>query len=293
MPLGERIKYDPVLKNGVKTVQIVRVNTSSFQKKEDQLAKEEPLEIKIVYSNKEERTTESIAITMRTPGNDKELALGFLFTESIIGSSRDIIQVRYDASELNEAATSNSILVELGSSIDLDINQLSRNFYTTSSCGVCGKTSIDLAYQHSCFQVIPNQPKLNRTLIFDLFNKLNGPEQLFSNTGGNHTVMLFDDRGQLLCFREDVGRHNAMDKVIGKALIDIEFPLSDHMMLVSGRASFELVQKASMAGIPVLLAVGAPSSLAVEMAEEYGMTLIGFLKQDKFNIYTHPERIIP
>ncbi len=291
--MGERIKYDPVIKNGVKTVQIVRVNTNSFQETEDQLAKEEPLEIKIVSGKKPNRTSESIAITMRTPGNDKELALGFLFTESIIGSYKEIIQVRYDASELNIASSSNSILVELIPAINIDINQLSRNFYTTSSCGVCGKTSIDLAYQHSCFQVIPNQPILNRTLIFDLFAQLNGREQLFSNTGGNHTVVLFDDQGKSLCFREDVGRHNAMDKVIGKALIDLEFPLSNHMVLVSGRASFELVQKASMVGISVFIAVGAPSSLAVEMAEEYGMTLIGFLKQDKFNIYTHPERIIP
>lgn len=257
----------------------------------DSLAIEEPLEIKIAYGNTNNRQRKSIAVTMRTPGQDLELAVGFLFTEAIIGQPKDVITLKYDARQAHELAKENSLVVELKAGLQVNIDQLNRNFYTTSSCGVCGKSSIDMVFQHSCYQLIPGKPVLQHTAIYQLQDALNQQQTVFEQTGGIHAAALFSSNGAFLYLCEDVGRHNALDKLIGKALLQDQLPLTDKLLLVSGRASFELVQKAVMAGIPIMAAVGAPSSLAVEFAQESGLTLIGFLKKDKFNIYSHPERI--
>ena len=224
---------------------------------------------------------------MRTPGNDEELAAGFLFTEAIISSAIDIVSITRPKAD-NEGI----VLVSLADNITLNTRNLERNFYTTSSCGVCGKASIE-AVRTACN--IPDSfdnLRVPASLIYQLPALLRKQQEVFENTGGLHACALFDISGKLLLSREDVGRHNALDKLIGAALADGMIPLTEHILLLSGRASFELVQKAIMAGIKIVAAVGAPSSLAVEMAEEWGMTLIGFLRGERFNIYSGAERIV-
>ncbi len=257
----------------------------------DQLAVEEPLEIKLAYGSQAKRQRKSIAVTMRTPGHDFELAVGFLFTEAIIGKPEDVVTLKYDATQASQQSKENSLMVELKANVQFNQDQLNRNFYTTSSCGVCGKSSIDMVFQHSCYQLISGKPVIQKSVIYQLLETLDSQQTVFQLTGGIHAAALFSSTGKFQYLCEDVGRHNALDKLIGKALLNEQLPLKDCMVLVSGRASFELVQKAVMAGIPILAAVGAPSSLAVEFAKESGLTLIGFLKKNKFNIYSNPERI--
>jgi len=271
------------------TVDKITDNQSSIVS--DQVAVEEPLEIKIAYGPAKNRQQKSIAVTMRTPGLDLELAVGFLFTEAIIGQSDDVITIKYDAFKAANESKENSLLVELKATLKFDPERLNRNFYTTSSCGVCGKSSIDMVFQHSCYTLIPGKPKADQSTIYQLLETLNSQQTVFQLTGGIHAAALFSSTGVLQFLCEDVGRHNALDKLIGKALLQDDLPLSECILLVSGRASFELVQKAVMAGIPMMVAVGAPSSLAVQFAKESGLTLIGFLKKNKFNIYSNSERI--
>src|SRR5687768_439331 len=222
---------------------------------------------------------------MRTPGDDAELAAGFLFTEGIIGSRDQIENIR------NCGPGGNTIVVELAEGVDLDMKRLERHFYTSSSCGVCGKSSIEAL--HTGARKIEGRkfPVIDPSVVRRMPGELRRAQSTFDVTGGLHASALFKSDGSIDVVREDVGRHNALDKVIGAKLLCGEVPLSDRALLVSGRASFELVQKALMAGIPVLAAVGAPSSLAVEMAREFGMTLIGFVRDDRFNIYCGEERI--
>jgi len=272
-------------------VAIKKIAKNTSTTTNDQLAVEEPLEIKIAFGPAQNRQRKSIAVTMRTPGQDLELAVGFLFTEAIIGKPTDVITLKYDAIKAAEEAQENSLLVELKSGVEFDQEQLSRNFYTTSSCGVCGKSSIDMVFQHACYQLIKGKPLVEVSTIYQLLEAINQEQTVFQLTGGIHAAALFSKDGKLQYLCEDVGRHNALDKLIGKAFLQDLLPLKENMVLVSGRASFELVQKAVMAGIPIMAAVGAPSSLAVEFAKESGLTLIGFLKKDKFNIYSNPERI--
>jgi len=221
-----------------------------------------------------------------------ELAAGFLFTEGIIHTPDQISQIRHI--DTLDKDTQNTIIVELNGDIDIDLKRLERNFYTTSSCGVCGKSSIEALYSgHAGAQKIAsNGFEIAADTIHRLPAILRTSQNVFEQTGGLHASALFDSDGKLEIVREDVGRHNALDKVIGAKFLAGEMPLNDKILLVSGRASFELVQKALMAGIPVLAAVGAPSSLAVELAEEFGMTLAGFVRNERFNIYTGGERII-
>jgi FdhD protein len=223
---------------------------------------------------------------MRTPGNDRELAMGFLYTEGIVYSKADIL----DVVQVNE----NVVLVSLAVGREVQIGKMERNFYTTSSCGVCGKASID-AIKTVC-QMEERYPydqlKVSPEVIYGLPHTVSGQQGLFAQTGGIHASALFDLGGQLLWLREDVGRHNAMDKLVGKSLAEGLLPLENHILFLSGRASFELVQKAAMAGIKIIVAVGAPSSLAVQMAEEWNMTLIGFLRGEKFNIYCGVQRVV-
>ena len=220
---------------------------------------------------------------MRTPGNDEELALGFLFTEGIIKDVNQIISVNL--------SSENSITVSFRDDVNFDLKKLEKHFYTSSSCGVCGKTSIE------SIKTIKNNTKPNDTLIFNasLIYKLpfilRQNQNIFEQTGGLHASAIFDIDGQLILMNEDIGRHNALDKLIGSAFQNKLLPLENHLLLLSGRASFELIQKATMAGIHMVVAIGAPSSLAVELAHERRMTLIGFLKNDRFNIYCGENRI--
>jgi FdhD protein len=259
--------------------------------KEDILAVEEPLEIIIGYGTAAKRQRKTIAITMRTPDHDFELALGFLFTEGVIFSKNDVKSVRF----MDE----NRVLVDLDEKIVFDFDRLNRHFYTTSSCGVCGKASLDAVSTQSCFILQKDSPKISKADIFKIPLQLIENQLLFNTTGGVHASLLLntdvtfneDNKAWVLNAFEDVGRHNALDKLIGWALQKDLLPLKNNLLLVSGRASFELLQKAMMAGIPIVAAIGAPSSLAVQLAEESRMTLIGFLKSDKFNVYTGIERI--
>ncbi len=265
---------------------IIKVNAGSHMPATDVLAVEEPLEIRLVYFTEGKKIEKNISVTMRTPGNDIELATGFLYTEGIISGTEQIATVA-DVKE-------NVVNVTLKENVVPAIHQLDRNFYTTSSCGVCGKASIDAVktycdapgdYPYDTLQC-PVQ------LIISLPHMLRDQQAVFEQTGGLHACAIFNTSGQLLLLREDVGRHNALDKLIGAALNGDNLPLSEHVLLLSGRASFELLQKAAMAGIKVIAAVGAPSSLAVQMAEEWNITLIGFLRGDRFNIYSGAQRIV-
>ncbi|MCD6013704.1 MAG: formate dehydrogenase accessory protein [Flavipsychrobacter sp.] len=266
---------------------IKKVNNGNSTDADDLLAAEEPLEIRLEFTDGSKRTQKSLSVTMRTPGHDFELATGFLYTEGIITSATDI-------EAINNCKTDNKniVCISLQNSIKPNIGNLERNFYTTSSCGVCGKASIESVKTVCPIPDSLDSLRIAYTLICQLPDKLRAQQDVFENTGGLHGCALFDLNGNLLLSREDVGRHNALDKLIGAALNLNMLPLDKHILMLSGRASFELVQKAIMAGVKLIAAVGAPSSLAAEMAEERGITLIGFLRGERFNIYSGAERII-
>ena len=264
----------------------------------DVLAVEEPLEIRLGFPDKTHR---AISITMRTPGADGELAAGFLFTEGILQSPEQIEQVRHCGLKIGmqkgtlgraTALNSNTIRVDLKQGVDVDFKRLERHFYTSSSCGVCGKSSIEALHTSAVKLNKHDGLRIDANFINRLPEILRASQDVFDQTGGLHASALFSAEGELEIVREDVGRHNALDKVIGAKFLTNEVPLSEKILLVSGRASFELVQKALMAGIPILVAVGAPSSLAVELADEFGMTLVGFVRDGSFNVYSCSERIV-
>lgn len=258
----------------------------------DVVAVEEPLEIKLTHGPIDNRQQYSLAITMRTPGQDVDLVTGFLFTEGIIGGLQDLHSIQHTGQALDISAADNIISAALSPLLFLDTNKFSRHFYTSSSCGVCGKASIDMVQSTSCHFPRPGLPAISLETLQQLVDRLLRAQTLFEHTGGIHAAALFDTEGELLLVREDVGRHNALDKLMGAALTKSIFPLREHIILVSGRLSFELVQKAAMAGVPVLVAIGAPSSLAIQLAKEHGMTLIGFLRKGRCNIYTGRDRIL-
>lgn len=281
-----------MLSNHIVSLPILRVNIEGGTHDIDLLAAEEPLEIVLAFGEHNNRRRQSISVTMRTPtGNDFELALGFLLTEGVIKDYKDVLLVRYTASELDETAQTNVVQVDLHPSVKFDAAKLQRHFYTSSSCGVCGKTSLDMVHTSSCFWLKKGVPIVKSTVLFHLPEKLRKAQSVFDATGAIHAAALFNTEGVLITLREDVGRHNALDKLIGWAMQHNLLPLSESILLVSGRSSFELVQKALMAGIPIIAAVGAPSSLAVQLALENDMTVVGFLKNNKFNIYSNFERI--
>lgn len=263
----------------------------TFPSEQDFLAVEEPLEIRVGLVVNGKSTHKSISITMRTPGDDFELAAGFLFTEGIIQSVEQIKQIKHCGVTSKESVYKNTVRVDLQSEIEIDFKRLERHFYTSSSCGVCGKTSIEALQTGVCPLSEIDKPIFSVEMIHKLPEILRERQKVFDRTGGLHAAALFDATGEITDLREDVGRHNAVDKLVGSQFLAGKMPISDKLLLVSGRASFELVQKALMAGIPILAAVGAPSSLAVELAREYGMTLLGFVRDNRFNIYTGAERI--
>ena len=269
---------------------ITRVESGAAEAKTDELGREEPLEIRLGFRENGKFTLRSISITMRTPGADFELAAGFLFTESIIKLPSEITAIKFCGRGADGAQ--NTVRVDLAAETSVDLNKLERHFYTTSSCGVCGKTSLAALETGVCRIAENDFGQIPAAVIHRLPSMLRESQTVFERTGGLHAAAIFDKTGKLELLREDVGRHNAVDKLIGAYFLEAKMPLAGEMWLVSGRASFELVQKALMAQIPILAAVGAPSSLAVELAEKFGMTLIGFVRGENFNIYTHPHRIL-
>jgi FdhD protein len=252
--------------------------------RKDLLATEEPLEI-LLRAGDEQKT---IAITMRTPGNDYDLAAGFLYNEGIIHSKDDFGNMTYCVDGNQQEY--NSLRVQLTTDSFPELHQLERHFFTNSACGVCGTTFLDDLSERN-IPAIPSGPIVDASLITSLPDKLRASQDLFDTTGGLHAAALFDLDGNLLALREDVGRHNALDKLIGWGLLNDQLPFHNKILMVSGRASYELLQKSFVAGVPIFCAVSAPSSLAVEVAQRFGITLIGFLRGNKFNIYTGVERI--
>ena len=280
---------NPSLTTGIASVPIERRIGTGRAEAVDQVAIEEPLELQLAYASPQGPRRRTLAITMRTPGHDAELAVGFLLTEGIIGSRDDLAEVGPQA----RRTCRNLVRIALRDHVAVDLQRLERHFYTTSSCGVCGKTSIAALRARSPFPPAPTgaPPRIPAALVHQLPERLRAGQEVFSATGGLHASALFTASGDLVLLREDVGRHNALDKVIGRALLDGLLPLREHLLLVSGRASFELVQKAAMAGLPFLGAVGAPSSLAVALAREAGMTLAGWVRDGRCNVYTGAWRI--
>jgi FdhD protein len=276
--------------SSVAAVQILKItspgsdsNSYNSKQAEDLLAVEQPLEIKIVYGPENDRQQKNISVTMCTPGHDEELAVGFLFTEGIITGKDDIMNC--------STAGNNVVIATLRPGISFDLKKIERHFYTSSSCGVCGKSSIDAVKNIFTNNGAKDNISINAAILTKLPDILRKQQEVFEHTGGLHASALFDLAGNLLLTREDVGRHNALDKLIGASLIEGNVPLGNHILLLSGRASFELIQKAAMAGIKFVCAVGAPSSLAVELAKETDMTLVGFLRDGRFNIYCGEQRI--
>lgn len=258
----------------------------------DVVAAEEPLEIRLGYSRPDgSRAEESISVTMRTPGHDAELAVGFLFTEGIIRDRGEVAGVT-PRGQPAASGLVNVVRVELAEGVEVDFKRLERHFYTTSSCGVCGKASIEAVAVQGRFDVRSAAFRIRAEVLGTLPSALRREQAVFEETGGLHAAGLFDGAGRILAVREDVGRHNALDKLVGNALVEGRVPLAANGIVVSGRASFELMQKAMIAGCPFVAAVGAPSSLAVELAREFGMTLVGFLKPGRFNVYSRPDRVL-
>ncbi len=270
-------------------VPIVAWKDGQARQRSDEVATEEPLEIRVIADDRRGPQRYSVAVTMRTPGNDFELAAGFLFTEGVITERQAISHVAY-CTDPDEAQQYNIVNVYLRTGAPFDAERLSRHVYTSSSCGICGKASLDLV-RAVCPQRPATSLQVTAEFMLRLPDALRQAQAIFERTGGLHATALFSTDGQLQLLREDVGRHNAMDKVVGASLLNGNLPLNNSVALVSGRTSFEVVQKALMAGVPILAAVGAPSSLAVDLAREFGMTLIGFLREGRFNVYAGRERV--
>ncbi len=271
---------------GSKTkAQVWVVENSQVRSRPDQVATEEPLEIRLVSPQ------QTVAVTMRTPGADFDLAAGFLYSEGVVSHREDICRMSYCVAEdVDGEQRYNIVNVALREGLLPDLQPLERHFFTTSACGVCGKASIEALQLRGC-PVIPTGMEARAEVIYSLADKLRSAQGIFTATGGLHAAALFDAQGQLLRLREDVGRHNALDKLVGSAFLADELPLNNHIVMVSGRSSFEILQKCLTAGVPIVCAVSAPSSLAVALAREFGITLVGFLRGQRFNVYSGFERI--
>ncbi len=274
------------------SVNISKVRDGVPEAMADYVAVEEPLEIRLGYSTPDGRATRSVSITMRTPGNDRELAAGFLYTEAIIRRPEDIASIETCGPPAPDSGNHNVIRVDLLPDVTVDLGKLQRHFYTTSSCGVCGKTSLDAIRVALAEPFKDVDTRFSRAVLTTIPDRLRQAQHTFEETGGLHAAAAFNSQGDLSVTMEDVGRHNAVDKVVGSLLLNKELPANELGLMVSGRASFELMQKTLVAGMPLLAAVSAPSSLAVQLAVEFNMSLIGFLRGNTFNIYAGEERII-
>ena len=278
-----------MIERNVKSIVVQRMGDGASVSSADVVATEEPMEVRIVSLGDDGFSSESVAITMRTPGHDFELAVGFLLSEGLVSCREDVVDVSY-CPPVRDEQHYNIVNVTLDASAAFDASLLNRNFYATSSCGVCGKASLDALRTLGATRR-DDALRVSESIVRGLPDTLRQAQTLFDRTGGLHATGLFDAEGSLLTVREDVGRHNALDKVVGHHLLAGDLPLSGRIAVVSGRASWELMQKALAAGIPMVVAVGAPSSLAVELAREFGMTLAGFTRVDGFNVYAGAERI--
>jgi FdhD protein len=258
-------------------MEILRWDGESVRRVEDELAAEEPLEIRV--------RGQAVSVTMRTPGHDAELAAGFLLTEGIVHHPKDILRIEHCDRNDEE----NVLNVLLAADVRVDFEQLTRHVFASSSCGLCGKATIESV--HAQFPPVHSDMQIDAELLATLPQQMRASQSTFDRTGGLHAAALFDPTGKLIVLREDVGRHNAVDKVVGQCLMNGPFPLDRHILVVSGRSSFEIMQKALAARVPIVAAVSAPSSLAVGFAAESGQTLIGFLRDRRMNVYTHPQRI--
>lgn len=271
----------------VTTSELLKVHTRGSEKAKDLLVCEEPLEIRVGYGSSTKRHEFALAVTMRTPGADEELARGFMYSEGIVQHPRDIVSTRHC---MQANPPENTVKVELREDVTFDPERFKRNFYTSSSCGICGKAAIE-----SLLQVLPVSPppvqQIYQHVLLRLTPQVNEHQNTFKHTGGLHAASLFDLDGKILIVREDIGRHNALDKLIGVSTMK-GITFSDKIVWLSGRVSFEMIQKSFMVGIKVIVALGAPSSLAVALAIEHRLVLIGFLKKDTFNIYSGRENII-
>ena len=270
---------------------VLEVVDGQATSRDDAVVVEEPVEIRLIFGPVDGRQMRSVSITMRTPGHDEELAAGFLYGENIVHQAGDISGFRIRGLDPSGQQTGNIVAVELDPAAAVDIGRLQRHFFTTSSCGVCGKASLD------ALEVIGLQPLESGTIRLDarqvgrLPDRLREHQATFARTGGLHAAGLVDRNGDLVAVREDVGRHNAVDKLVGRYFLDGKTPLGEYAMIVSGRLSFEILQKALVAGISLIVAVGAPSSLAVDLAQRYNQTIIGFASQSRFNVYSGAQRI--
>lgn len=268
--------------------QVWRVDGASISERSDAIATEEPLEVRVAAGGQRQ----TVAITMRTPGADFELAAGFLFAEGLLSDPHELRRITYCVDpEVDPDQRYNIVNVELRAPALPELGSLDRHFFTSSACGVCGKAGLEALHVRGCS--IPASPAwLTPSVVTTLPEKLRAKQSVFQSTGGLHAAALFDASGELIASREDVGRHNAVDKLVGWAFLQGMLPLSDHIVLVSGRSSYEIMQKCLAAGVPVVCAVSAPSSLAVSLARDFGMTLVGFLRGERFNIYAGAERFV-
>jgi len=271
---------------------VLKFISNKFDALEDLISIEEPLEISLKFKENDKWITQNLSITMRTPGNDKDLVRGFLFNEQIIENIKDIESIESYGEKVGQYNIQNKILVTLNNSKNVNISKIKRDFLTNSSCGVCGKSSLDTLEIIKKDKTLSDEPKITKEVIINSPKILRSKQSEFSKTGGIHASGLFNDKGELIILKEDVGRHNALDKLIGSAIIDHQIKPKSQFITCSGRLNFELVQKVLMTNIGIMIGVGAPTSLAIDLANKFDMTLIGFVKRDSFNVYTNSKKVI-
>ena len=271
---------------------VLKFISNKFENFEDLVSIEEPLEISLKFKENNEWVTQNLSITMRTPGNDEDLVRGFLFNEQIVQNIKDIESIESYGELVGQYNIKNKILATLNNSENVNISKIKRDFLTNSSCGVCGKSSLDALEIIKKDKTDSNEPKISKEVIVSSPNTLRSNQSEFSKTGGIHASGLFDIDGELINLREDVGRHNALDKLIGSSMINDQIEPKNQFITCSGRLNFELVQKVLMTNIGIMVGVGAPTSLAIDLANKFDMTLIGFVKKDSFNVYTNNKKVI-
>ena len=271
---------------------VLKFESSKFDNVEDLVSIEEPLEISLKFKENDKWITKNLSITMRTPGNDKDLVRGFLFNEQIVENIKDIDSIESYGEKVGQYNIQNKILATLNNSKNVNISKIKRDFLTNSSCGVCGKSSLDALEIIKKEKTDSSEPKITKDIIILSPNILKTNQSEFSKTGGIHASGLFSSNGDLINLKEDVGRHNALDKLIGRAMINDQIEAKNQFITCSGRLNFELVQKVLMTNIGIMVGVGAPTSLAIDLANKFDMTLIGFVKKDSFNVYTNNKKVI-
>ena len=271
---------------------VLKFNSKKFEQIDDLISIEEPLEISLKFNQNDNWITQNLSITMRTPGNDKDLVRGFLFNEQIVENINDINSIESYGEKVGQYNIQNKILATLNNSQNVNISKIKRDFLTNSSCGVCGKSSLDALEIIKKNKTNSTEPQISKEVILQSPNILKDNQSEFSKTGGIHASGLFNSNGELVSLREDVGRHNALDKLVGSVLNKDQLDPKTQFITCSGRLNFELVQKVLMTNIGIMIGVGAPTSLAIDLANKFDMTLIGFVKRESFNIYTNNKKVI-